>query len=124
MIIAFDYGGTISGSANTPVILKLARDISKRCKTIHCISANYKESQESLKKKILSLKIPWAGIHIVEAGVSDYHTGINKVLVMKQLGIKLLIDDSEDVCRAVRDSGLGALCVGKKNKKEKLIWEI
>lgn len=106
MHVAFDYGSTLN---DRPQIQDLSRLLPKAKK--HLISACDTWEEPLIAAFLKEHGLEFESVNFVKHGAGGYQTGINKVKVMVERGITVLIDDNPDVCRAVRDAGLIALQV-------------
>ena len=104
MKIAFDWQGTLDIH---PELRSMALDLQKvgwEVIIISAIPANLHNGREE-EIKASGIGLPY---RIVVAS-DHYEQGIAKANIMKEMGITLLIDDTENVIKAVRDNGLKAL---------------
>ena len=115
MRVAFDYGGTLSPSANGIDVNEAMREIAWGLQSRHelfVLSATDTPEQDLMvRNHIGEMYIKWADVQFVRHGRTAYDTGLRKGRIMLEKEIHILFDDTPDVCRAVRDLGLIAFQV-------------
>ena len=104
MKIAFDWQGTLDIHQELREMALSLQKAGWEVIIISAIPASLHNSREE-EIKASGLEIPY---RIVVAS-DHYEQGLAKAKVMKELGISLLVDDTENVVKAVRDNGLKVL---------------
>ena len=104
MKIAFDWQGTLDIHLE---LREMALSLQKAGWEVVIISAIPQDLHNGREEEI---KTSGMGLPYRIVVASDhYEQGKAKAQVMKEMGISLLVDDTENVVKAVRDSGLKAL---------------
>ena len=104
MKIAFDWQGTLDIH---PELKEMALALHKSGLKVLIISAIPADLYNQREQEIINsgLGLPYK---IVVAS-DHYEQGLAKAKVMKEEGITIIVDDTENVVKAIRDSGLKAL---------------
>ena len=104
MKIAFDWQGTLDVHSELREMALSLQQCGWEVVIISAIPADLHNGREE-EIKASGIDLPY---RIVVAS-DHYEQGKAKSQVMKEMGITLLVDDTENVVKAVRDSGLKVL---------------
>lgn len=114
MKIGVDFGGCLASNIS---FQKYIRELALEGCEIHIITAVNVGGEDWVRAEVFKVINGWKGIfhvHVVIHGMpyteeNAIKTGQDKAKVMQQFGIGFIFDDTELVCRAIRDWGLEAL---------------
>ncbi len=127
--IAFDYGGTLRVTDGIPALREMVGRLNQAnipVVIISAISVGYptsgieQEIRELTDSRGASLKFDAVRFVYYPHPFTEqdiYEAGEKKADVMKELGASLIYDDSDHVCRAVRDKNLLAVRVSSPSNK-------
>ena len=104
MKIAFDWQGTLDVHQELREMAITLKNAGWEVIIISAIPADLHNVREN-EIKASGIDLPY---RIVVAS-DHYEQGKAKAEIMKEMGISLLVDDTENVVKAVRDSGLKVL---------------
>ena len=104
MKIAFDWQGTLDIHKELREMALSLQDAGWEVVIISAIPVNLHNAREE-EIKASGIGLPY---RIVVAS-EHYEQGLAKAKVMKEMGITIMVDDTENVVKAIRDSGLKVL---------------
>ena len=107
MKIAFDWQGTLDVHEELRAMAKSLQKAEWEVLILSAMPINLPDYREK-EIEAAQLGIPYK---VVYHQLEDYHksAALAKVAVMKEQNIPILVDDTFEVCKVVRDNGLKAL---------------